>query len=354
MPLTRNRYWILGAGILLGIVYGLIARLAFGESGTLASITYLFVTPAALGAIPLMIVSDDALRSYRWLVFIPAITLLGLFATFAALRVEGLMCLVILAAPFVLAATIGAFLFRLVRLYRRTRNGLAAIIVVGPFLLAPSERLINSPTEIYEVAREVAVRAPADVIWNQVIRVESIRPHEYAAGAFQWLGIPRPIEAALSGEGLGAARTGRFEGGLRLSERITEWTPYQRVAFSITVEPESIRPVVFDQHVLTGNYFRFIDAAYEIVPAGGTVRTLRLISRYELTSNLNFYGRWWGDAILRDFQDRLLQVIKQRSESLALRSDAAPRSACCASSSSRETEERVRRSGGDSGAAPDH
>jgi hypothetical protein len=41
---------------------------------------------------------------------------------------------------------------------------------------------------------------------------------------------------------------------------------------------------------------------------------LRLTSQYRLTSKVNFYGKFWGDIFLADFQDRLLDVIKRRTD----------------------------------------
>jgi hypothetical protein len=323
MVTVPPRQRLLWTGVAIGVAYGVLTRLAFGAAGTLASVTFLFITPAVLGAIPLLIANDETLRAYRSLIFLPWIVMAGLFLVFAALRIEGLMCLMILAAPFALVSLLAAFVVRAVRLRRKARRGVLPALVLGPFLLSPIEASVRSPSAVHETVSSVTVRAPAPTIWEQLIRVPEIPDSAYAAGAFNRMGIPRPVEARLFGEGPGARREGRFAGGLRLDERIVDWVPHRRVSFSILVDTSTIRPVVFDRHVLTGGYFEFVDAAYEIEPLGDGTHALRLISRYRLTSKLNFYGRLWGDAILRDFQSRLLAVLAARSEVAARNATSA-------------------------------
>ena len=45
---------------------------------------------------------------------------------------------------------------------------------------------------------------------------------------------------------------------------------------------------------------------------GGTL--LRLVSRHRLSTTFNFYARIWTDAIMRDIQDNILYVIRNRCE----------------------------------------
>jgi len=71
---------------------------------------------------------------------------------------------------------------------------------------------------------------------------------------------------------------------------------------------------VFDQHILKGNYFTFVDATYELTDLKNGQVKLTLSSSYQLTSKINFYGKFWGNLILSDFQDRLLDVIESRCE----------------------------------------
>ncbi|MBP9664255.1 MAG: hypothetical protein KBD94_06500 [Pyrinomonadaceae bacterium] len=311
-----TNHYLVALGVLIGIGYGLITRLIWGQQMALASLTYLFLIPTVLGVIPLIFANEAQVRSYLYIIFIPWLTVLSFFLTMWILRIESLICLIILGAPFFVLGTIGALIFRLVLLHQKAKkNVLPAIaFMMLPVLLAPVENAVNSPSQVYAVTSEVVIDARPDNVWKNIVRVPEISEGEYRSGVFHSLGIPRPIEAELIAEGPGAMRKGHFEGGLTFTEHIIDWQPHRKVAFDIVVDPDTIAERVFDQHVLKGNYFTFIDAGYEIESINETQVRLRLTSQYRLTSKVNFYGKFWGDIILADFQDRLLDVIKRRCD----------------------------------------
>lgn len=312
--MKRNKYLLLGIGIILGIAYGFAARYILGEEEILASISFLFLVPILLGMIPLMFADPDKLTSYRNLIFIPWLTVISFFLTLWLVGLEDFLCLFILAAPFLLLGTLGAFVYQLVQINKRKKSQHLIPILVLPFLLAPVEQLIYSPSRTYEVSNEILIPASPAWVWEHIVEVKPISEEEYDAGFFNWAGIPRPLRAEVDRKALGGHRTGFFDEGLRFEETITVYQLHEKIAFEIAVNPESIRQRVFDQHVLKGNYFSFVEAEYTLKPSGENQTLLRLSSRYQLTSKINFYGRWWGNWILGDFQERLLQVIAHRCE----------------------------------------
>lgn len=81
MTKLKQKYGHLAIGIALGIAYGLVTRLVFGQKATLASLTYLFIIPTILGIIPLMFADNNKLKSYRNIIFIPWLTILTFFLT---------------------------------------------------------------------------------------------------------------------------------------------------------------------------------------------------------------------------------------------------------------------------------
>ncbi len=311
-----TKHYLLALGVLIGVAYGLITRLVWGQQMALASLTYLFLIPTVLGVIPLIFANEAQVRSYLYIIFIPWLTVLSFFLTMWMLRIESLICLIILGAPFFVLGTVGGLIFRLVILHQRSKkNVLPAIaFLLLPVLIAPLEHAVNSPSEVYSVTSEVVINAAPGDVWQNIVRVPEISRAEYRSGVFNSLGIPRPIEAQLTAEQPGALRKGRFEGGLTFTEHIIDWQPHRKVTFDIVVDADTIADRVFDQHVLKGNYFNFIDAGYEIERVNETQVRLRLTSQYRLTSKVNFYGKFWGDIILADFQDRLLDVIKRRCD----------------------------------------
>ena len=316
MARLKEKYGLLIIGILIGIAYGIATRIVFGERASLATVTYLFVVPAILGMVPLLFANEHQLRSYRYIIFIPWLTVGSVLLTMVMMGLEQWMCFVILAAPFVALATLGAFIIRLIQLHLRQRKGKLLTLLLIPFLLSPVEELITSPSSIFSVTSEVDVKASTHVIWQNIIEVDSIRGSEYKPGVFNSLGIPRPINAVVDRKAVDGHRVGNFEGGLRFDETLTAYEENRSVSFLIKVDPRSVGPGVFEQHVLNGSYFSFVQATYQLTPQPDGNVKLTLTSSYQLTSKINFYGKLWGDWVLKDFQDRLLAVIQKRSESL--------------------------------------
>ncbi|HTF18332.1 MAG TPA: hypothetical protein VK658_09690 [Chryseolinea sp.] len=315
MKTTREKYGLLVIGIFLGLTYGLLTRIIFGERATLASISYLFLIPTVLGMVPLMLANYEQLKSYRNLIFIPWLTVGTFFLTMVLVGLEGFLCLMVLAAPFIILASIGAFIFRLIQIRRDQKKGKYVGLLMLPFLLSPLEQLITSPSATYDVTSTVVIASGSEEVWLNIIEVDSISEHEYNGGWFHDLGIPRPISATVDTRGVGGQRIGHFEGGLIFMERITHYDALHAVSFDIQVDPNSVGEKVFDQHVLNGNYFQFVNATYRLTARPHREIVLELKSSYQLTSKINFYGKLWGDVILKDFQNRLLEVIKRRCES---------------------------------------
>ncbi len=310
----KQQYGLLITGITLGIAYGLVVRLVFGQQATLASVTYLFMVPAILGIIPLIFADNDKLRSYRNIIFIPWLTMATFFLTMFLAGLEDAICLLILAIPFFILGTIGALIYRVVQINKQKSRGKLFTLLLLPFLLAPVEEFIKSPSETYLVKSEVIINATPQTIWGNIVEVNTIEPKEYNAGIFNAIGIPRPISATVNRKTTGGQRIGNFEGGLQFIETITQYQENKKVSFDISIDPATVRQKVFDQHVLNGNYFKFVDATYELKVLNKTQVKLTLSSSYQLTSTINFYGKFWGDIILADFQVRLLNVIEQRCE----------------------------------------
>ncbi|SHJ21380.1 hypothetical protein [Flavobacterium terrae] len=314
MKRIQEKYGLLIIGIIIGIVYAVLTRIVFGDKATLASITYLFVIPTILGIIPLMFVDKDKLRAYKTFIFVPWLTLGCFFTTLYLFGIEDFLCVVILAAPFFILATIGSLIYVLFQINQEKKNNKLFSILIIPFLLGPIENMVKSPSKIYEVKSEVEINATPKKIWDNIVEVKTIDPKEYNMGIFNEMGIPRPLNAQVNWKGLGGQRIGNFENGLKFIEAITVYEENKKVSFNITVDNSSVADEIFERHVLNGNYFRFVDATYQLKQTNYGKVKLSLTTKYLLTSKINFYGKFWGDLMLKDFQDRLLAVIENRCE----------------------------------------
>ncbi|HVJ15849.1 MAG TPA: hypothetical protein VM686_10410 [Polyangiaceae bacterium] len=314
--MTSSQKTLLVTGLAFGAAYGIAARLGMSS---LTTVSFLFLVPAALGAVPLLMADPDQIRSFRNIMFIPWVAILSMFALMAALRVERLGCFLLFLIPFIVAAVLAMLITFLVcvvrgsRIKSQKRKAAAAVIALLPFVIAPLEEHYSTSERTVEVGSSVLIAASAERIWPQLGNVETIRDSEYEAGFFNTvMGIPRPIRASVDREGVGARRRGEFSDGLVFDERVGVYERPSRLAFDIAVDAGQLVPGSVERHALSEGYFRFVDATYELEPAGPQHTRLKLSSRYVLRTSVNWYGELWASAIIGDFQDRVLAVLQKR------------------------------------------
>jgi len=309
--LNRGRVWL---GIVLGIAYGIITRLVIGQQATLASLTYLFIIPTILGVIPLVVAYNETPKSYANNIFVCWLTVAAFLLSMYFFGIEDFISSLVLAVPFFLLATVVAMSVKTLQFARNKRNGILLALMLLPFLFAVIENNVRTPTDTYNVKSTVTINATSEKIWNNIVEVHTIDSQEYKAGFFNSIGIPRPISASVNKKELGGKRIGNFEGGLTFLETITVYEEQKKISFDINIDPTTVGHNPFYQNVLHSKYFKFLDATYELTELESGEFQLTLNSSYQLSSTINFYGKYWGDMILSDFQDRLLYVIETRCE----------------------------------------
>ena len=135
---------------------------------------------------------------------------------------------------------------------------------------------------------------------------------------FSWshrIGFPSPLEATLSFEGVGGVRHATFEGGVLFIENVDTWEPERRIAFSIHAQTDLIPPTTLDEHVRVGGpFFDVLRGEYTIEPLTNGATRLHLASRHRISTDFNWYARFWTDAVRGDLQDTILSVIQKRCE----------------------------------------
>lgn len=310
--------WVsLFVGLGIGLAYGVVTYIVFREANGLATFAFLGLVPMAMGAIPLPFSDLDQVKSYVYILFIPWISIIALFAVLFATLKEGALCLLLLGAPFYGAAMLGtliAFIIRAVMIDARKRKLVVSGLMLLPFLVLPFEKRYLVREEEVTVRSTRIVAAPTDVVFDRLAEFETIRDEEYRPGFFHLMGVPRPIKATVDRKELGGHRIGYFEGGLEFKETITAYDAPRSMTFDIAIDPKVLPEGSTERHALESGYFRFLDATYTLVPLGdGRVR-LELSSRYVAKSSVNGYGEFWANAIIQDFQDRVIEILARRCE----------------------------------------
>jgi hypothetical protein len=151
-------------------------------------------------------------------------------------------------------------------------------------------------------------------VWQQIIRVPAIKPVEQSFSPLHLLGLPRPIEATLSYEGVGAVRHASFEQGLVFVETVNEWQDRRSIGFSIERDQDSVPPEPLG--AIGGPFFDMLDGRYEIEPIGDGRSVLHLTSTHRLSTRFNWYAGLWTEPIMSELQRYILEIVKARAEAM--------------------------------------
>jgi hypothetical protein len=316
--LVRHRAPI--TGIVLGALDGLIMRVAFESSHDgllqIMSASFLFIVPFAVGAIAVFFAMTDNRSLSVWKqagisTFSMLFFLLGMFA----LVLEGFVCIALLAPVFFFAAIFGGLVMGVIVRYSRQSGTALCTIALLPLLFGAIETRESIDPSQQTVSTSIIINASPEAVFSQLTTVRDIRPDELGTAFVHLIGLPKPVQASMTGRGVGAVRTSRWQKGVSFQEDITEWDPPKRLHYVFDIPAHSIPKEALDRHVeLGGEYFTVLDGGYDLESlADGTTR-LELSTRFLNKSHLTIYGNLWANLVLNDFHHSIFVLMKRRSE----------------------------------------
>jgi uncharacterized protein YndB with AHSA1/START domain len=303
-------------GAATGLAYAIAMRASANRHSPFISVmtlSFMFVMPAVLGYLTVRAHPSPS-WPYRLLApWLPAILSL---LSFFALGWEGAICIA-MSLPVVLPlASLGGILGAIGKL-RFPRGRLVAAAL--PFVIAPVEQQIPAVNAVHRLESEIAIHAPADAVWEEIVEVPAIAQDEQRPALFTRMGFPRPISATIDRRGVGGVRRARFERGVLFVETVTEFEPGRRLRFTIAAQTDSIPPTTLDRHVTIGGpYFDVLAGEYTIEPRADGSAVLHLASELRVTTHFNLYARAWVDPIMLSIQENILEVIRRRAERRAV------------------------------------
>ena len=311
----KSRLITLFIGLLGGVVYAFIVMLLITAAHRNVSITYIFSLPIILGAIPVLFSTKEQLKSYKSYLLMPwGITLTFFFLCYI-MRFDGMICLIVIVAPFLVLGTLGAFLYRLFKLKLKGKGSSLYASLLLPLIVFMIEENIQPTNEFHTVLSTIEVESDRRNVWKNIKNVESIKSEEIETHFVHVIGIPKPLNGALDKEGVGGVRSIVWEKGIKFEEKIITWNEGYGFSYDINVDPKSIPPRTLDEHVMIGGkYFDVVAGSYNIVPKGSNRCLVELSCTYRITTNFNFYSKVWADYIIEDFNAMILEVVRKRSE----------------------------------------
>ncbi|WP_158993105.1 hypothetical protein [Mucilaginibacter sp. L196] len=318
----KEQKWLLigvGAAVLVGFLFRIVFEISFFRSFTSSmSIGFLFGVPFIMGFITVFFAEKKELENVTISIFTPWISIFGLLVITLLFNTEGWACWMMALPVFLVSASFGGYFAHKYREWTNNRNNgiQLSLIVLLPFMIVPLENLAGSSSTTYKAYTEIEIHASKEQIWGNVTRVRAIKQKQDSAYFTRFLGFPRPIQAVLDTEAVGGKRKAIFDKGLIFDEQVTAYEPFKLMTFTIHADPYTIPSTTMDKHiVIGGEYFDVLNGTYILEPEGSGLYKLRLYSNFKLHTTFNFYAHIWAVWIMRDIQQNILKVIKDRSES---------------------------------------
>jgi len=176
---------------------------------------------------------------------------------------EGMICLTIIVAPFLALGTLGAFIYRLIKLKNEGKGTKLYISLAIPFLFLLIETNIQPTDQIHTVTTSLEINADKLKIWENIKNVKNIQPNEIKTHFVHLIGIPKPTNGELDKEQIGGVRNITWEKGIKFEEKIKSWDEGNGFAYDINVDPTSIPPTTLDEHVMIGGkYFDVLEGEF--------------------------------------------------------------------------------------------
>lgn len=300
--------------------YALLLRFVFGESTwsgvfNMMSKTFLFLLPTIVGALTVYFSKEEKVKDMKYRLYTPWIPVFVFFFITFFFAIEGWPCLLMILPIFLIASSIGGLIGGYFKLKNRDNNLYFSILVLLPLFSSPIESYIGANTTPYKAYTYIDINAPADKIWSNVTRVREISKEQDKGWLTNLLNFPRPVKAELNYEGVGASRAAIFTNGLVFHETVTEYIDKKKMSFTIKALPHEIPLTTMDEHlVIGGKYFDVLSGTYELEKLNEQTYRLHLYSNFKLTTTFNFYASWWANNIMKDIQNNILQIEKQRAE----------------------------------------
>jgi hypothetical protein len=317
-------------GTLAGAAYFVVARLLAARARWLDPLTagYLYGAPFAVGFLAVTAAAAVAGASWLTSAALPWLAVALGLAGQLLLRLHRLLSVFMALPAFLLFSALGGLLAHgLAAVCGGPMGvGFTALVVLLPLALAVLETRFPPAGECREVHTETVVRARAETIWANVVRVAPIAPGEWALyRVLALLGFPAPEQAVLSHDGVGGLRQGIFSGTVLFDEPVLAWEPGACLRLAVHARPDAVAAMPFDDCTrIGGRYFGMVTAEYRLLPLDRDHVLVQLNTVHRLTSRLNEYAGWWSRLVLRTFQQSILALIKRRCEELEASRRSSP------------------------------
>lgn len=270
------------------------------ESGLLVFSEFIIV-PILIGIIVAYFLRNVPAISTRKLVSYSVYNTLIAIALSAVFLQEGAICLVIVSPLLIVFIFLGMLGGR--GMFHRDNDTLN-ISILGLLMLIFIVDSVSKHDYTNMVADKMVIKAPVSEVWKHVVAYKRIEaPDKY--WLFQ-IGMPSPVESTAEGYYLGAKRKCIFSNGYVFDEKIVTYDENKNLTFDITNQPR-------DPEIM--GHIDILRGQFLLHDNGDNTTTLTGNSWYKLYVFPAWYYDIWAKSITRNVHLRVMEHIKQLSES---------------------------------------
>lgn len=270
------------------------------------------LTPIFIGACPSVIYGLKKQISKRdaWML---GLVTLGVFTVgLLIFAIEGLICIAMAAPIGILLTWIGSLIGHAMITKKPGSASTAMLLLVCAI---PSTAFIEKDyaPALTSVVTSIEIKASPEVVWKNVVEFPQLNePTEFIFKT----GIAYPINATIEGKGVGAVRYCNFTTGSFI-EPITVWSEDKLLSFNVAEQPAPMKEISFwdinaphlhDYFVSKKGQFKL-----SVLTNGNTL--LEGTTWYYHRIKPAFYWQIWSNYIIHKIHERVLNHIKDNSES---------------------------------------
>jgi hypothetical protein len=271
--------------------------------------------PVVMGAISTILVGYKTTASRKLMRNISFINLAIFCLGLLCFAWEGVICLIMAAPLGLLFSYIGhgiGYLLIKGKMKDNTITAAVLLIVSVPSLMA-FEHIGGAAPDLRSVTTSIEINASPETVWKNVI---AFPPLESPTEFIFRTGIAYPINAEISGQGVGAVRHCNFSTG-SFVEPISVWETAKLLKFDVDSQPEPMKELSFYSHVHPNHLHGYW------VSKGGQFKLTALPNGHTLLEGTTWYVNkiepgvyWtlWSDYIVHKIHERVLGQIKVHAE----------------------------------------
>lgn len=273
------------------------------------------LVPAAIGFLSVIIYARSRKRTLKESLAISFLSLGASCVFLLALKIEGLICLVMASPIVVLFVWLGAVIGHGIQKKRKVNNkklyGINFLLI--PLLMTTESEFIGEEGGLVRVTTSIEIDAPIETVWDHVVDFPVIpEPNEWIFKT----GIAYPISSTIVGEKEQAIRYCEFTTGAFV-EPIEIWQEPHLLQFSVKEQPVPMKhmsdnPVpgnMYKYFVSTKGEFRLYEKTNGRVLLQGT-------TWYYHKIRPEWYWKIWSKYIIHSIHVRVLKHIKTTSEKI--------------------------------------